>query len=241
MCNRRCTLHRFNAVLLEPGHCRSSATFQNQPDHVRARELSLAEELGAAAAPFCPAPCLDAASVGGRPRSCWRRWSLSGVWCYGEEMVPVHEKKTKKKPPTQNLLLEQVMLHNGSVCRGGLSHFSGWGWKPSSGLGGRRFLGVRGTLGGWWWCRSCGSVRLDLSSGWSWPGRVVGRRRRRRWWSGEARLDGGWRAARRACAWGAASEAEGQAQPQGRHLPCVLLHSLSPLFYLASYSLGRCY
>lgn len=54
---------------------------------------------------------------------------------------------------------------------------------------------------------------MDLSSVWSWPWSVVGRRRRRRrkrWWSGEAGLDGGWRTARRVCAQGAASKAEGQ-------------------------------
>lgn len=86
--NRCCPPRRLNAVWLQPGLCGSRAASRSQPARAGPPQ-PLAEGLGAAAAPSRPGSHLEGADVGDRRR----RWSLSGVWCYGEEMVPVHEKK----------------------------------------------------------------------------------------------------------------------------------------------------
>lgn len=47
----------------------------------------------------------------------------------------------KRNPHTENVLLDPMVLCNGTVCGGGFLRVSSERWKPSSGLGGKGLWG----------------------------------------------------------------------------------------------------
>lgn len=65
--------------------------------------------------------------------------ALLGLWCYMEEIAPVHGKKNT------TLAAPAVLLSN--VCGGGPQFFSGWGRKLSAGLWWRTGAGLAGAGG----------------------------------------------------------------------------------------------
>lgn len=72
--------------------------------------------------------------------------------------------KKKKTTHIQNLLLERVVLRNGSVW-GGVSSPSPAGGNCSQASAEGVWGVVHGMPGHWWWPGPARSVRLDLSSG----------------------------------------------------------------------------